>query len=126
MNMPIQTALVADDHDDSRQTLAVLLEVLGYRVLLARNGREALEVACSTRPDLIFLDIGMPEVDGWEVSRRIREEPWGNYPFLIAITGFGTDADYARSKAVGFDLHCTKPLKLETVQKLLGHNRRPA
>lgn len=115
------TVLVADDNIDAGVTLSSLLEVLGYTVTRATDGREALDIAARLRPRLVFLDIGMPEMDGREVCRRIRATDWGVGSWIIALSGYGTPEDRAASKAAGFDRHCTKPITLATLQEALTH-----
>ena len=113
------TALVADDDLDAGLTLVSLLEVLGHRVLLARDGVEALACAMELRPAVVFLDIGMPHLDGWEVCRRIRATDWGAKVWIVAVTGHGEKSDRDKSQEAGFNKHCTKPLEIKTVQELL-------
>lgn len=115
------TVLVADDNIDAAFTLSELLAVLGHSVECAADGREALEIATRVRPRLVFLDIGMPEIDGREVCRRIRATEWGAGSWIVAISGYGTPEDKAASKAAGFDTHCTKPISLATLQEALTH-----
>jgi len=119
MNSLTPTALVADDNLDAGQTLAALLELLGHRVVMAHDGAEALERAMALHPAVIFLDIGMPHMDGWEVCRRIRATEWGAKAWIVAVSGYGQDSDRAKSVEVGFDKHCTKPLQIKTVQELI-------
>ncbi|BCT92481.1 hypothetical protein LYSHEL_15050 [Lysobacter helvus] len=119
MPTPAPTALVADDNLDAGQTLAALLELLGHRVALARDGQQALDLAMELHPGVVFLDIGMPELDGWEVCRQIRATDWGAKAWIVAVSGYGQDSDREKSHAVGFDKHCTKPLQIKTVQELL-------
>src|SRR4249919_1480581 len=99
MNSLTPTALVADDNLDAGQTLAALLELLGHRVVIAHDGAEALECAMDVRPAVIFLDIGMPHLDGWEVCKRIRATEWGAKAWIVAVTGYGQDIDRAKSHA---------------------------
>ena len=119
MNALPPTALVADDNVDAGQTLAALLELLGHRVVLANDGQEALDRAMELKPGVIFLDIGMPGLDGWEVCKRIRATEWGAKAWIVAVTGYGQESDRERSLEAGFDKHCTKPLQIKTVQELI-------
>jgi CheY-like chemotaxis protein len=89
-------------------------------VFTAADGAEALELASSCRPDVMLLDIGMPKLDGYEVARRVREQPWGNGTVLIALTGWGQEEDRRRSREVGFDSHLVKPLDLDALSALLA------
>jgi CheY-like chemotaxis protein len=102
--------LVVDDCTDSREACAILIGMLGHVVRTAGDGREALDVAASFSPDLIFLDIGLPELDGFEVCTRLRARPQGTRLIIYALTGFG-EAEYRdRAMRVGFDAHFVKPL----------------
>jgi two-component system CheB/CheR fusion protein len=111
--------LVADDNRDSAEALSMLLQLSGHEVLLAHTGTEAFEIARSTRPNVGILDIGMPDLTGYELAERIRHEAWGKHITLIALTGWGQDADKRRALAAGFDHHLTKPVEPETLEPLL-------
>jgi signal transduction histidine kinase len=111
--------LLADDNRDALDSLATLLQCDGHEVHTAGDGAEALEVAAQCRPDVVLLDIGMPKLDGYEVARRIRAEPWGKSAVLIALTGWGQDEDRRRSREVGFDSHLVKPLDPDALSTLL-------
>ena len=102
--------LVADDNRDSAESMGMLLGTLGHEVDLAFDGEEALVLAARTRPDAIVLDIGMPILDGYEVARRLRAQPWGRDVVLIAATGWGQERDRRRSAEAGFDAHLVKPV----------------
>lgn len=112
--------LLADDNRDALDSLATLLQCDGHEVHTAADGAEALEVAADCRPDVVLLDIGMPKLDGYEVARRIRAEPWGKSTVLIALTGWGQDEDRRRSREVGFDSHLVKPLDPDALSTLLS------
>ncbi len=112
--------LVADDNSDALESLATLLEIGGHEVFSAANGALALESAERHRPDVALLDIGMPKLDGYEVARRIRAQPWGHRITLVALTGWGQDSDRRRSGEAGFDSHLVKPLDLDHLTELLG------
>ena len=112
--------LVADDNSDSLESLATLLELGGHEVFSAANGALALESAERNLPDVALLDIGMPKLDGYEVARRIRAQPWGRGMTLVALTGWGQDSDRRRSGEAGFDSHLVKPLDLDKLTELLG------
>ncbi len=112
--------LVADDNRDSAITLAALLELAGYRVVTAFSGAQALEVGARERPDGALLDIGMPGMSGYEVARRIRLEAWGHNALLVALTGWGQDADKHKALAAGFDEHLTKPVDSAELERLLS------
>ncbi len=115
--------LVADDNLDALESLATLLELGGHEVYSAANGALALESAERHRPEVALLDIGMPKLDGYEVARRIRAQPWGHLITLVALTGWGQESDRRRSGEAGFDSHLVKPLDLDKLTELL--NRLP-
>jgi CheY-like chemotaxis protein len=112
--------LVADDNSDALESLATLLELGGHEVFSAANGALALESAERNLPEVALLDIGMPQLDGYEVARRIRAQPWGRRITLVALTGWGQDSDRRRSGEAGFDSHLVKPLDLDKLTELLG------
>jgi len=111
--------LVVDDNADAAQSLAMLLTLRGHEVQVALGGREALASARSSPPELVFLDIGMPEIDGYEVARQLRAQFDGDTMGLIAVTGWGTEQDRQRSKEAGFDFHLTKPVGLAAVEQVM-------
>jgi signal transduction histidine kinase len=112
--------LVADDNNDALESLATLLQLSGHEVYTAPNGALALESAEQHRPEVALLDIGMPKLDGYEVARRIRAQPWGQRITLVALTGWGQDSDRRRSQEAGFDSHLVKPLDLDKLTELLA------
>jgi signal transduction histidine kinase len=112
--------LVADDNSDALESLATLLELGGHEVFSAANGALALESAERHLPEVALLDIGMPKLDGYEVARRIRAQPWGRTITLVALTGWGQESDRRRSGEAGFDSHMVKPLDLDKLMELLG------
>jgi two-component system CheB/CheR fusion protein len=114
-----ELVLVADDNADAAWGLAKLLELAGFRTLLARSGEEALRLAAEHHPAVALLDIGMPGLSGHDVARRLRAEPWGRRMALIAATGWGQDTDVQASLEAGFDAHLTKPLNVARVQELV-------
>jgi signal transduction histidine kinase len=111
--------LVADDNQDAALSLTKLLELMGSDVRTVCDSREVLEAAESFRPDVVLCDIGMPEMDGYEVCRRIRKEPWGKDMVLVAATGWGQPEDRQQSRAAGFDGHLVKPVDLQALVELL-------
>ena len=112
--------LVADDNSDALESLATLLELGGHEVFSAADGALALESAERNLPEVALLDIGMPQLDGYEVARRIRAQPWGRSITLVALTGWGQDSDRRRSGEAGVDSHLVKPLDLDKLTELLG------
>jgi CheY-like chemotaxis protein len=111
--------LVADDNRDAADSLALLLHISGYQVFVGHSGEEALALARRTLPHAMILDIGMPDMTGYEVARRIRVEPRGERVLLIAVTGWGQKEDKALAAAAGFNHHLTKPVDPDEVEKLL-------
>lgn len=113
------TILVVDDSQDGADSLAFLLKAAGHEVFTAYDGRTALSLAQERLPDVVLLDIGMPEMSGYDVARAIRREAWGRNMRLIALTGWGQAEHRRRSIEVGFDDHLVKPVDLERLEKLL-------
>ncbi|HMK88246.1 MAG TPA: ATP-binding protein, partial [Methylocystis sp.] len=116
--------LVIDDTPDVADSFALLLETLGANVRVAHSGVEGLATCAEFAPELVFLDIGMPGMDGFETARRMRELPAGQKATLIALTGWGEEGTRARVKEAGFDGHLTKPADVEEVEMLLGSTSR--
>ncbi len=112
--------LIVDDNQDSADSLAQLLKIMGHEVGTAYDGEQAVEAAAVLRPEVILLDIGMPKLNGYEACRRIREQPWGQGIFLIAVTGWGQEEDHRRANECGFDHHLVKPVELAELTKLLA------
>jgi len=112
--------LVADDNQDNAETMSMLLTHAGHEVHLAHTGAEAWAIAKRVRPEIGILDIGMPDLSGHDVAERIRHEAWGKNITLIALTGWGQDADKRRSLVAGFDHHLTKPIDFESLTRLLN------
>jgi CheY-like chemotaxis protein len=102
--------LVVDDSRDGAEMLQLLLEQHGCDVRVVNDGPGAIAVAASFCPDLVFLDIGMPAMDGYETCRRIRETAAGSSMSIVALTGWGQDRDRERSTLAGFDRHLVKPV----------------
>ncbi|WP_437681765.1 hybrid sensor histidine kinase/response regulator [Sorangium sp. So ce131] len=112
--------LVVDDNSDAADSLAMLLRVLGYAIEIAYDGRQAAEVAARFRPDVALLDIGLPKMNGYEVARYLREQPWGKELVLVALTGWGQQEDKQRATEAGFDVHLTKPVDPGAIKALLA------
>lgn len=117
--------LVVDDNRDSAQSLGFLLEHSGHTVRLAHDGEEALRVASEFRPDIAFLDIGLPKLDGYELARAIRSEVWGERIVLFALTGWGQEDDRRRARAAGFNGHLTKPIDPDRIDTLIAEQSNP-
>ncbi|MFP5392508.1 MAG: ATP-binding protein [Gammaproteobacteria bacterium] len=112
--------LVVDDNVDAADTLAMALELLGNRVRTAHSAEAGLSAAAEQPPDMILLDIGLPDMNGYEVARRIRMQPWGRDVLLVAATGWGQETDRARARDAGFDHHLVKPIEFERLRELIG------
>ena len=114
--------LVIEDNHDNRATLRELLEFAGHKVSLASTGTEGVERALELRPDVALVDIGLPELDGYQVAQRVRSA-LGDSIMLIALTGYGQPEDVRRAKAAGFDAHLPKPLDIDALQALVVRPR---
>jgi signal transduction histidine kinase len=113
-----RTVLVIEDNDDARETLQAMLELMGHRVESADDGPAGIDKALATIPDVAFVDIGLPSMDGFEVARRLRAAD-GSRMYLVALTGFGAREDRERALAAGFDAHMVKPVDANALAKLL-------
>ncbi len=111
--------LVVDDNRDAADTCAKLLELSGHRVQTAYSGREALDLATTFRPHAVVLDIGLPDLNGYTLAKRIRETSWGQRTLLIAVTGWGQSEDRRRAQEAGFDHHLAKPVAAEALERAL-------
>jgi len=117
---PPLRVLVVDDNVDTATSLALLLRELGDDVRTAYDGPAALEAALDYRPDVALLDIGLPGLDGFEVAKRMRQQPIFRDVVLVAMTGYGQESDRQRSQAAGFDHHLVKPIKFKKLQEILA------
>ena len=111
--------LIVDDNEDAASSLAALLQITGHEAYTVHDGSAALEAARAHPPDVMLLDIGLPTIDGYELCRRVREEPWGKAMKLIALTGWGQEDDRRRSLEAGFDSHLVKPVDYAELLALL-------
>jgi CheY-like chemotaxis protein/two-component sensor histidine kinase len=113
--------LVVDDNEDCAESLGALLSISGYEVKLARDGQSAIEAVRNEIPAVVLLDLGLPDLNGYEIARRLRAMPHGRDILLIAVTGYGQASDRERSKEAGFDYHLVKPVDpFELLDKLGG------
>jgi CheY-like chemotaxis protein len=116
--------LVVDDNADAAETLAELLHLLGYETRTAGEAQGALREIEAFRPQLALLDIGLPDIDGYELARQVRAGPQGESIRLVALTGYGQDSDRARAMQARFDEHLVKPVAIDdltaVIQRLLG------
>jgi len=115
--------LVADDNQDAAESLAMLLELGGHAVRTAHRGQAALSLAQTFRPEVVLLDIGMPDLSGYEVARCLREASWATRAHLIALTGLGQEADRSRALEAGFDDHLVKPVETGQLLALIAAGR---
>jgi CheY-like chemotaxis protein len=111
--------MIVEDKVDIAQSLEDLLSLLGQETHIAYNGLEALKVAKDFKPELVFLDIGLPGMTGYEVARQLRAQDNTPTPRLIAVTGWGGEQDVSLARAAGFDQHLTKPVDPREVEKIL-------
>jgi DNA-binding response OmpR family regulator len=112
--------LIVDDNEDAADSLSILLEASDSEVRIANSGREALTVFEQFDPAFVLLDIGMPDMDGYEVAREIRRRFADRHPVLIAFTGWGQEADRIRARDAGFDHHLVKPTDLRKLKAIMG------
>ncbi|HET9646093.1 MAG TPA: response regulator [Burkholderiaceae bacterium] len=115
--------LVVDDNHDAADTLALLLELMGHEVRTAHDGLRALDVAEEFRPHVVLLDIGLPQLNGYEVARRLRQQSWSRTTLLVAVTGWGQAEDQLRSTEAGFDRHLVKPVDEAMLIRVLSETR---
>jgi CheY-like chemotaxis protein len=112
--------MVVDDNKDSADMLALSLKMMGHEVLALNDPSAVTEAARDYVPDLVFMDIGMPLLDGFTVAAQLRAQPWpaDRCPKLVALTGWGQEEDRRRSEEAGFDEHLVKPADLETIERV--------
>jgi CheY-like chemotaxis protein/two-component sensor histidine kinase len=115
--------LVVDDNRDAAMSLAMLLKMTGNQTKTAHDGLEALAAAEEFRPDVVLLDLGLPKLNGYDVCRRVRHQPWGENMTLVALTGWGQAEDRRQSKEAGFDHHLVKPVDFPMLLSLLAEVR---
>ena len=117
---PRRRILVVDDNRDAAQALARMLGIMGHEVRRAYDGEAGVAAAAAFRPEMVLMDLGMPGVNGYEAARRIRAEPWGGGPFLVALTGWGGEDDRQRTHDAGFDRHLVKPVDLDALTRMIA------
>ncbi|MEP6921681.1 MAG: response regulator, partial [bacterium] len=119
---PEQTSrvLVVDDNIDAADMLAMMLQMFGHEVKKAYDGHTAVETAIEYQPDCVLLDIGLPDMNGYEVAQRLRSQPQTKDSWLVAMTGYGQDSDRQLSREAGFDHHLVKPVEPQKLQELLA------
>jgi len=119
---PAERVLIVDDNADCALGFAEVIRLLGHQVEVAFDGPHALSIAARFKPTVALVDIGLPLMDGYEVARRLREMVGSEPLRLIAVTGYGEDANRAMSLEAGFDLHTVKPVELEGLRSLLSES----
>lgn len=112
--------LIVEDNADSREMLRVALEIAGHQVFVAEDGLRGIEQASTVRPDVVLLDLGLPELDGYEVARRLRHAAGGQNMLIVALSGYGRQEDKERSRESGFDFHLVKPVDPSAVERILA------
>jgi DNA-binding response OmpR family regulator len=122
---PRVRVLVVDDSLDIVRTSAVLLQYAGFEVRTASNGHDALKVAAEFHPQIALLDVGLPDLDGYEIARRLRADLTLQMMTLIAITAYGREEDRMRAKAAGFDHHLVKPVHFNNLLSVIGSQSQP-
>jgi CheY-like chemotaxis protein len=115
--------LVVDDHVDAARGLSRLLQLAGYDVRVAHDGRTALALAAAHHPQFVLLDIGLPDMDGYEVARHLRGDPLHRDAVIIGISGYSQEDYHDHSGAAAFDHHLVKPIDLDTLRAILGSER---
>jgi CheY-like chemotaxis protein len=111
---------VVDDNLSVAESFALLLEILGHHVHVVYDGTAALAACAQLRPEVVFMDIGLPGLDGYETARRLRQTEAGRALYLVAVTGYGQEEDVARTRTAGFDAHLLKPVAPETLEACLA------
>jgi len=117
---PARRILVVDDHQDSTDSLALFLRLRGHEVRTAHDGPSALDEIERYRPDVVFLDLGLPGMSGYDVARRVRMMDDLGSLRLVALTGYGTDGDRRKTREAGFDVHLAKPVDPRALDALLA------
>ena len=112
--------MIVDDNVDSAVSLAMLLQLQRHDVHVAHDGEEAIGAVRRHRPEIVFLDIGLPVLDGYEVARRLRHEQGPEALFLVALTGYGQEEDRQHAEEAGFNMHLVKPVDLDVLQRILS------
>jgi len=119
VRLACRRVLIADDNRDAADSLAMLLRMEGHDVRVVHDGRRAVAAIDAFRPQVALLDIGMPELNGYEVAQHIRQGPLGTLITLVAVTGWGQASDKEQAAAAGFNYHLTKPIELDALGKVL-------
>jgi len=112
--------LLVDDNVDAAESMAMLLRDLGHEVTVAHDGPNAIRRGQENNPHVIVLDIGLPEMNGYQVAEALRQQPCFQKTVLVALTGHGQEEDRRRSREAGFDHHLLKPVKMDALQRLIA------
>jgi CheY-like chemotaxis protein len=115
--------VLVDDQADSREMLRMLLESRDHVVIDVEDGPTAIDVITRERPDVAFIDIGLPEMSGYEVAQRLRTRPDLEDVLLVALTGYGAPSDVSAARAAGFDEHLIKPAELAKLERILASKK---
>jgi CheY-like chemotaxis protein len=118
---PHRRVLIVDDNVDAANSLSMLAQLLGHTAEVAFTGKEALDKAPYFQPDVVFLDIGLPGMSGLEVARLMKMAPSQPTPYIVALTGWGTEETKQKAREAGFDEHLTKPVEIARVEKILAY-----
>ncbi len=119
-----RSVLIVEDNTDSADVLRMALELSGHRVRTAASGKQALDETRAQPPDVALVDIGLPDIDGYEVGRALRTQPGGDHVYLVALTGHGAPADRERARKAGFDSYLVKPVETGKLLEIIAHGRR--
>lgn len=117
--LPSRRVLLIDDNDDARDLMGMVLELHGHQVAMARNGLAGLATAREFMPEVVFLDLGMPVMDGYETAVGLRAIPGLERVWIVALSGWNDQATLARTRLAGFDYHLTKPANFEIIDNFL-------
>jgi CheY-like chemotaxis protein len=118
--------LVVDDSQVQAKSLGMLVEMMGHQVRIAHDGQSALQLLSEFNPDVALIDVGLPGMNGYELARRIREQPQFASIMLIAQTGWGREEDREQAREAGFDHHLPKPINHELLERILAEPVREA
>jgi CheY-like chemotaxis protein len=116
--------LVVDDNEDAAYLVGEALELLGCSVQIAHNGASGLAAFETSTPDLVLLDLGLPDIDGFELAQKLRALPASDSARIIAVTGYGQESDRVRTRAAGFSEHFVKPVNLDALRGILARCKR--
>lgn len=114
--------LIIDDNEDAAALLSMIVSAYGHETEVANNGRRGLQIAQAFHPDIVFLDIGMPEMSGYDVALALRQLPTLQDVYIAAVTGWNDASTRAQVISAGFDLHLTKPAAVESILDVLVHH----